>query len=69
MSNANKVLDTSCGWGDRLCGFYASNAKEYIGCDPNPNTYERYKKQCIEYERLLGNIEASIEENLSLIHI
>ena len=63
MSNANKVLDTSCGWGDRLCGFYASNAKEYIGCDPNPNTYERYKKQCIEYERLLGNIEASIEEN------
>ena len=55
MTNASKVLDTSCGWGDRLCGFFASNASEYIGCDPNPNTYERYQQECIEYERILGN--------------
>ena len=54
MTNATKVLDTSCGWGDRLCGFFASNAKEYIGCDPNPNTYERYQQECREYERILG---------------
>ena len=63
MSNAIKVLDTSCGWGDRLCGFYASNAQEYIGCDPNPNTYERYKQQCLAYEKILGNKEASIKNN------
>ena len=66
MSNATKVLDTSCGWGDRLCGFYASNAQEYIGCDPNPNTYERYKQQCVEYEKLLGHTEASIKESKPL---
>ena len=24
MTNAKTVLDTSCGWGDRLCGFYAT---------------------------------------------
>ena len=54
MTNATKVLDTSCGWGDRLCGFFASSATEYIGCDPNPNTYERYQQECVEYERILG---------------
>ena len=55
MTNAKKVLDTSCGWGDRLAGFYCSNAEEYIGCDPNPNTFERYVKQVKTYEGLLGN--------------
>ena len=39
MTNAKTVLDTSCGWGDRLAGFFASDAEEYYGCDPNPNTY------------------------------
>ena len=57
MTDARTVLDTSCGWGDRLCGFFASKSAEmYIGCDPNPNTFEVYKKQCIEYEKILtGN--------------
>ena len=55
MTRAKKVLDTSCGWGDRLAGFYCSNAEEYIGCDPNPNTFERYIKQVKTYEGLLGN--------------
>ena len=31
MTNAKKVLDTSCGWGDRLAGFFCSDAEEYIG--------------------------------------
>ena len=44
MSDAKTVLDTSMGWGDRLTGFYASNATHYIGCDPNPNTFERYQR-------------------------
>ena len=54
MTNANVVLDTSCGWGDRLAGFYASDAKEFYGCDPNENVYEVYKQQCLWYEEQLG---------------
>ena len=63
MTDAETVLDTSCGWGDRLAGFYTSKAKLYIGCDPNPNTYERYKQQVIEYEKLLGNYNPKIIES------
>ena len=62
MTNANTVLDTSCGWGDRLAGFYASNAKEYYGCDPNENVYEIYKQQCLWYERQLGCLDARIDD-------
>jgi hypothetical protein len=47
LTNANKVLDTSCGWGDRLAGFYTSNARQYIGCDPNPNTYAKYMESSL----------------------
>ena len=60
MTDAKKVLDTSCGWGDRLAGFYTSKAEEYIGCDPNPNTFERYAQQIEHYERLLGNKNSNI---------
>lgn len=55
MTNANTVLDTSCGWGDRLVAFYASNAIEFFGCDPNENVYEMYKQQCLWYEEQLGH--------------
>ena len=48
MSNAKTVLDTSMGWGDRLTAFYASNATHYIGCDPNPNTFARYKTMNVD---------------------
>ena len=54
MSDAKTVLDTSMGWGDRLTGFYASNATHYIGCDPNPNTFARYKKMIEFYDKLTG---------------
>ena len=53
LTNAKKVLDTSCGWGDRLAGFFASDAEEYYGCDPNPNTYQRYQEQIATYNKLL----------------
>jgi glycosyltransferase involved in cell wall biosynthesis len=44
--DAVNVLDTSCGWGDRLAGFYATpSTKLYVGCDPNPDVFEVYKKQ------------------------
>src|SRR6056300_807759 len=63
MTDARTVLDTSCGWGDRLCGFFASKKTTvYIGCDPNPNTFERYKKQCIEYEKILTGHAPKITE-------
>ena len=52
---AVNVLDTSCGWGDRLAGFYATPCtKLYVGCDPNPEVFATYKQQCLEYERMLG---------------
>jgi len=54
MTNARTVLDTSCGWGDRLAGFFASDAEEYYGCDPNPNTYQRYQEQIASYNKLLS---------------
>jgi len=53
---AKDILDTSCGWGDRLAGFYGTpGTNSYLGCDPNPMVYEVYKQQCLEYERLLGS--------------
>ena len=55
MCDAKTVLDTSMGWGDRLTGFYTSNATHYIGCDPNPNTFEVYKKMIEFYNKLTGN--------------
>lgn len=54
MTQSNCVFDASCGWGDRLAGFYCSKAQIYRGCDPNPQTFEMYKRQCITYEKLLG---------------
>ena len=54
MTNAKRVLDTSCGWGDRLAGFFASDATEYIGCDPNPNTFKQYLKQIETYNSFLS---------------
>ena len=54
MTNAKRVLDTSCGWGDRLAGFFASDAEEYIGCDPNPNTFKQYLKQVEVYNSFLS---------------
>jgi hypothetical protein len=55
ITNAKTVFDSSCGWGDRLAGFYCSNAEQYYGTDPNDQTFVNYKKQCIEYETILGN--------------
>jgi hypothetical protein len=60
--NAENVLDTSCGWGDRLAGFYATSCtKSYVGCDPNPDVYVQYQQQCIEYETLLGSTPVMIK--------
>jgi hypothetical protein len=40
---AERVLDFSMGWGDRLAGAYASDSvKRYVGYDPNINLVEGY---------------------------
>jgi len=63
-TKAGSVLDFSMGWGDRLAGFYtAKNTYFYTGCDPNPNTFEVYKKQCIAYEKYLGCDNPKITED------
>lgn len=62
--HARKILDTSCGWGDRLAGFYATPYTElYVGCDPNPEVYETYKDQCLKYENMLGCDTAVLQDN------
>jgi hypothetical protein len=62
--NAINVLDTSCGWGDRLAGFYATpSTKLYVGCDPNPDVFNVYKEQCVAYERILGCEPTLIEKD------
>lgn len=53
-NEAKRVVDISCGWGDRLAGFYCSRAEEYVGCDPNKACYELYKEQCKAYEEVLS---------------
>lgn len=63
MTNSKFIFDSSCGWGDRLAGFYCSDAETYTACDPNPETYEMYKKQCVAYESLLCNHKALTYES------
>lgn len=41
---ATKVLDLSCGWGDRLIGFLAAGVEVYDGCDPSPDMHDKYAK-------------------------
>jgi hypothetical protein len=47
---AERVLDFSMGWGDRLAGFCASQAaREYVGCDPNRALHKNYRAQVRAY--------------------
>lgn len=45
------VLDMCSGWGDRLEGFLASSAVEYVGFDPNIHLHENYRKQIRRYAK------------------
>lgn len=68
MTDSISIFDSSCGWGDRLAGFYCSDAKFYTGCDPNPETFDMYKKQCIAYENLLSNGTPIVRESKNWFH-
>jgi len=61
-TDSKMIFDSSCGWGDRLAGFYCSNAIGYYGCDPNPETFAMYKNQCIMYEKIMGCSNPELEE-------
>jgi len=50
-NNNSKVLDTSTGYGGRLIGFLASIASEYVGIDPNTDTYRANEKIKIDLGR------------------
>jgi len=50
LFEAKDVLDFSMGWGDRLAGFHASNAKSYTGIDPNQEVFDNYPRQNELYE-------------------
>lgn len=55
---AETILDFSMGWGDRLCGFYASEfGKHYIGIDPREENHPIYKEQQKFYEKHNGFFE------------
>lgn len=50
LFKSKNVLDFSMGWGDRLCGFHASEFTEYyMGIDPNKKLHKKYKDQDLFY--------------------
>jgi hypothetical protein len=61
---AKTYMDMSMGWGDRLLGFYASNAEHYIGFDPSTKTFPIYHEQKQFYESLLGKEKKTTFINL-----
>jgi 16S rRNA G966 N2-methylase RsmD len=66
------VLDISAGWGDRLCGFFASEkGKHYVGIDPRKENHPIYREQAdfytkhngfFETEKIADFIEAPAED-------
>jgi hypothetical protein len=55
---AETILDFAAGWGDRMCGFYASeNGKHYVGIDPRKENHPIYKQQAEFYEKNNGFFE------------
>ena len=58
MYEAETVLDFSMGWGDRLAGFFASDAtKHYIGLDPRKENHPFYNQQAEFYTKHNGFFE------------
>ena len=58
MFKAETVLDFAAGWGDRLCGFYASEfGKHYVGIDPRKENHPIYRQQAEFYEKNNGFFE------------
>lgn len=56
--DSKRVLDLSCGWGDRLIGFLAADVEVYDGCDPSPDTYPRYQEIIKNHSNKGNNIQS-----------
>lgn len=54
---AKNVIDFSSGWGDRLTGFLASDAKHYIGVDPNENLADGYMSLMTAFSDMTKTVE------------
>jgi len=55
---AKNVLDISAGWGDRLCGFFASeNGQHFVGVDPRKENHPIYRQQADFYTKHNGWFE------------
>jgi 16S rRNA G966 N2-methylase RsmD len=58
LVGAKNVLDISAGWGDRLCGFMASEKGEhYVGIDPRKENHPIYEEQYQFYKKHNGFFE------------
>jgi hypothetical protein len=58
MVGARNVLDISAGWGDRLCGFMASeHGEHYVGIDPRKENHPIYEQQAEFYKKHNGFFE------------
>lgn len=73
MFQPESVLDFCSGWGDRMCGFYASSfPKKYVGIDPNTKLRDGYRKQInlysslVESEKTANIITAPAEDVMML---
>ena len=60
LNEVRTVLDFSMGWGDRLCGFYASKATKYIGLDPRTENHPIYNQQKEFYEKLMNRKKETV---------
>ncbi len=60
LFRAKRVLDLSCGWGDRLIGSLAAGAEAYHGCDPNPDLSPVYAGMVRD---LGGDTDVRIEQS------
>lgn len=65
-ANGGRVFDPCSGWGDRLAGFWASSATEYVGVDPNSSLPEGYAGQQKMYSTVVKKkctmIQSGIED-------
>lgn len=59
LLHSKDVLDFSSGWGDRLCGFWATkDTKTYIGVDPNTALHPKYQEQIDLYKSVVPDKSA-----------
>lgn len=65
-ASGGRVFDPCSGWGDRLAGFWASSAVEYVGVDPNSSLPEGYEGQRKMYSTVVKKkctmIQSGIED-------